>query len=157
MSLEFRPVTSGDRDLLLTLYASTRAQELSQVPWSDEQKQAFVQMQFTAQTRHYEATYPASEHQIVLWEGEAVGRLWVDLGPKSLHVLDLTILPAARGRGIGTAVLQGLLQEGAATGRTISGYVEAWSPAIPLLERLGFRKVEEQGYYLRFAWAGASN
>lgn len=155
MSLSVRPVTVGDQELLLALYASTRAQELAQVPWSVEQKQAFIQMQFTAQSQHYAQTFPQSVHQILLWAGEAVGRLWVDRRPEGIHVLDLILLPAMRGRGVGTAVLQGLQAEGAATGRPISGYVESWSPAARLLERLGFKRGSTEGLHVRFKWISA--
>lgn len=156
MSLGFRPVTDADQPLLLELYAATRAEELARVPWPPEQKHAFVQMQFTAQTRHYEAHHPHSAHEMVLWEGEEVGRLWVDRNSEAIHILDLTISPGRRGRGIGAAVLQRLLAEGAEAGRPITIYLEGWSPAARLFGRLGFTKVEEQGFHHLYRWAPAS-
>lgn len=152
MSLAFRPVNDGDQELLLALYASTRMQELALVPWTAEQKQAFVRMQAEAQRRHYETYYPKASHQIVLWEGAEVGRLWVDQGADGIHVLDLIVRPEARGRGIGTAVLRALQAEGAAAGQPVWGYLESWSPAVPLLARLGFTKGEEQGAHHEFRW-----
>jgi ribosomal protein S18 acetylase RimI-like enzyme len=157
MNLSYRPATGADRPLLLALYASTRAQELAQVPWPPEQKQAFVQMQFAAQTSHYEQHHPQSEHLIVLRAGEEAGRLWVDRGPAVIHILDLTVHPDLRGQGIGTAVLQGLLDEGAATGRPVTIHLEPWSPAVRLMNRLGFTKAAEQGYYHLHRWDPAAN
>lgn len=156
MSLAFRPVTQADQPLLQALYGSTRQFELDQVPWSPEQKAVFVATQFQAQTTHYEAHHPRSEHQIVLWEGEAVGRLWVDREDGTIHVLDLIISPPARGRGIGAAVLRLLQAEGATTGRPVTGYIEGWSPAARLLERLGFSKVQEEGVHHLFQWSPGS-
>jgi len=52
-SITLRPVTPEDETILLELYASTRADEMSLVPWSDEQKRAFVLAQFNAQQLHY--------------------------------------------------------------------------------------------------------
>jgi hypothetical protein len=40
------------------VYAGTRAAELTAVPWTDEQKAAFVQTQFAAQARHDREHYP---------------------------------------------------------------------------------------------------
>ena len=50
--ITLRPATAADDDFIFNCYASTRAQELAQVPWSAEQKEAFVRMQYTAQKQH---------------------------------------------------------------------------------------------------------
>ncbi len=34
-----RPITAEDDELLLRIYASTRAEEMAAVPWSEGQKQ----------------------------------------------------------------------------------------------------------------------
>ena len=44
-----RPVSAADDGFILQGYASKREQELAQVPWSAEQKEAFVRMQYVAQ------------------------------------------------------------------------------------------------------------
>ncbi len=44
-----RPVQDSDDDFLLKVYGSTREQEMAQVPWTSEQKQQFVRMQWEAQ------------------------------------------------------------------------------------------------------------
>lgn len=153
MSVALRPVTEGDQPFLLELYAATRLQELAGVPWPPEQKEAFVQTQFIAQSRHYESQHPHSTHHVLLWAGEAVGRLWVDCDSDAIHILDLTISPAACGRGIGATVLRGLLAEGARAGRPVTIYLEGPSPAVRLFERLGFTKVaEQQGYHHLYRW-----
>ena len=46
--ITLRPVEEADQDFLLSVYASSRADEMARVPWSPEQKQAFVRTQFTA-------------------------------------------------------------------------------------------------------------
>ena len=50
-----RDAEPRDRDLLLRLYDSTRQLELASVPWTPEQKSAFVEQQFGAQDLHYPA------------------------------------------------------------------------------------------------------
>src|SRR3712207_8583920 len=42
-------VEPSDDEFLLDVYASTRSEELAPVPWTDEQKRAFLRMQFDAQ------------------------------------------------------------------------------------------------------------
>ena len=52
-ALALRPVTPEDEGLLLEIYASTRADELAQIPWDEAQRAAFLKMQLTARDRSY--------------------------------------------------------------------------------------------------------
>ena len=66
-SLSLRPITPEDEPFLARLYASTRAEELAQTNWSEEQKAMFCRMQFNAQTADYRANYPdASDRKSVV-------------------------------------------------------------------------------------------
>jgi ribosomal protein S18 acetylase RimI-like enzyme len=69
-----------------------------------------------------------------------------------IRVVDVALLPAARGRGIGTALLRDLLAEGARTGKKVSIHVERFNRALGLYRRLGFGEVEENGPYLLMEW-----
>lgn len=145
MSWALRPVETADEALLLQVYASTRAEELALTPWDAATRDAFVQMQAQAQARHYQAHWPGAEHKIItLTLGSTrhdVGRLWFDWRLGTVHVLDLTLLPAWRGQGIGTQVLQHLMEDARARGLALTIYVEAGNPARHLYERLGLRPV----------------
>lgn len=50
--VRLRPSQPGDRGFLVRLYASTRAEELDGLGWSDARRDAFLRMQFELQTRH---------------------------------------------------------------------------------------------------------
>ena len=91
--LTLRLVTPADDDFIFNCYASTRAQELAQVPWSPEQKDAFVRMQYTAQKQHYAAEAPQASHNIVYVDATPVGRIYLDRRQDALHILDVTVLP----------------------------------------------------------------
>ena len=137
-----RPVAPADREFLVGVYRSTREQELALTPWDDEHKQAFADMQFTAQSAHYAEYFPDASHDVIEADGEAVGRLYVDRVPDEIRIVDIALLPAARGLGIGGELLRRLLAEADATGRSTRIYVEHNNPARALYERLGFREVE---------------
>jgi len=142
-----RPATDDDRVFLLEVYAGTRAEELAQVPWDDGQKRAFVEMQFHAQASHYRDARPEATYDVILADGEPVGRLIVDRAQPELHIVDIALLPTARGRGIGGELLGRLLEEADADGRDVSIYVELQNRARSLYERLGFEEVERDGVY----------
>ncbi|MGC2696751.1 MAG: GNAT family N-acetyltransferase [Candidatus Angelobacter sp.] len=147
-----RPVQAADENFLLAVYASTRADELKHVPWSAEQKDAFVRMQFAAQQQHYAAENPQAQHDIILLQGTAVGRLYLDRGEDEFHILDITVLPQHRNQGVGSHLLGWLLHEAGKLGKPVTIYVESFNPSMRLFERLGFLKEREKGFHCLMRW-----
>lgn len=150
--ISLRPVEQADDEFLLSVYASTRADEMARVPWTPEQKDAFLRMQFEAQKRHYAAQYPRATHEIICLNGAPIGRLYLSRDADALHILDITVLPQHRNRGTGSFLIRELLEEGAAAGKHVSIYVETFNPSLRLFSRLGFQKVEEAGLQLLLRW-----
>jgi ribosomal protein S18 acetylase RimI-like enzyme len=151
--LTTRPVQPGDEAFVLEAYASGRSAELALVPWGQEQKQAFVKMQLSAQLAHYAAYFPAAEHLLLLLEGQPAGRIYIERSPEKIHILDLTLMPALRGRGLGARLLRRLQAE--AGDRPLSIYVETFNPSLSLFERLGFRKINEDPINFLMEWRAA--
>ena len=149
--ITLRPAGASDSDFLLQVYASTREEELQLVDWSADQKAAFVRAQFEAQDTEYRRNYPDASFDVVEIDSEPAGRLYVDRRADDIRIVDITLLPTYRGRGIGTALLRGLLAEAAASGKRLSIHVEVHNPARALYERLGFVPIEERGVYLLMA------
>ena len=150
--VELRPIRDEDRDFLCRLYASTRADELAQTPWSDEEKQSFLDMQFQAQHAHYQKHFPEASYQIIEQLGEPIGRLYLDRRPDELRIIDIALLPEKRGEGIGGVLMRNILDEAAIAGKPVRIHVERNNPAMHLYERLGFQKVEDQGVYWLMEW-----
>src|SRR4051812_35029425 len=100
MSITFRPAAPTDEAFLLKVYGSTRAEELALVPWTEAQREAFLLMQFQAQHSHYQQKYPTGEHLIILDDDRTVGRLYVARLKEQIRIMDITILPEERGRGL---------------------------------------------------------
>jgi ribosomal protein S18 acetylase RimI-like enzyme len=145
---DLRTPSTSDRDFLLRVYASTREEELRVVDWSDEQKAAFVQQQFEAQDAYYREHYDSATFDVIEDDGTPVGRLYVARWEDEIRIIDIALLPEHRGRGIGTALLRDLLDEGARTRKRVSIHVERNNPALRLYERLGFEPTEDRGVYL---------
>ena len=153
--LALRPVTPDDAEFLLAVYASTRADELAQVNWDAAQKDAFLRMQADAQRREYEARYPDAQYDVILLDGEPVGRLWIGRGEAEIRLLDIALLPAAQNRGVGGALLRRLLAEARQTGKRLRHMVFILNPdARRFYERLGFRVIEDVGAYQHMEWQG---
>jgi ribosomal protein S18 acetylase RimI-like enzyme len=152
--ITLRPIAADDAELLCRVYGSTRIDELAQTDWSDEQKEAFVRMQFTAQHAYYREHYAEAEFSVVLRDGQPAGRLYVARWPEEIRIVDITFLPEHRGAGLGSRLLAGLLEEARQRpeGRVVSIHVERQNPALELYRRLGFREVADKGVYLLLEW-----
>jgi ribosomal protein S18 acetylase RimI-like enzyme len=147
--VDLRPAAPADDPFLARLYASTRQQELAVLPWTEEQKSAFLLQQYTAQSAHYAKHYADASFQVVLVDGEPAGRLIVARWEGEIRIVDISLMPEHRGRGIGTSLLRPLLEEGTTTGAAVSIHVERFNPALRLYERLGFVQAADEGVYLR--------
>jgi ribosomal protein S18 acetylase RimI-like enzyme len=157
MRVALRPVRASDEPFLLRVYAGTRAEELAPVPWTPEQKAAFVAQQFAAQTAHYAQHYAGMSADVILVDDEPAGRLLVARWDDEIRIVDISILPEVRGRGVGTLLLRQLLAEAASVGKRLSVHVERENRVVGLYERLGFRPVGEHGVvYRRMEWAPAN-
>ena len=151
--VHLRPITPEDAELLHRIYASTRAEELAQVPWTAEQKDAFLRMQFEAQHAHYQQHYRGADFLVVLRGELPVGRLYLHRSAGDLRIVDIALLPEHRGTGLGEALLRELQQEARESGRKLSIHVERMNRALGLYQRLGFRTVQDEGgVYLLMEW-----
>ena len=143
-----RPVTEADRPFLVDLYGSVRAPELEHVAWDDATKRAFVEHQYAAQDAHYREHYEGATLDVIEVDGEPAGRLYVHRGRSDIRIMDIAIAPAFRGQGIGTALLEALVEEARESGRKLSIHVESNNPARRLYERMGFAAAGEHGVYI---------
>jgi len=145
MSITLRDATAEDDAFLCEVYASSRADELALVPWSQEQREAFVNSQFRAQHSYYHQQYPQASYQIILDDGEPAGRLYVLKEEENIQILDITVLPQYRGMGIGTSLIHKLLAEGVQRGMAVRIWVESFNPSRRFFERFGFSQIQEDG------------
>ncbi len=151
-----RPVVEADRALLLAIYASTRESELAILTWSDKRKSEFLELQLRFRDAQYRSRYRGASFDVVLSRGEEAGWLYVDRSEPAIHVIDVALLPAYRGRGLGTALLGDILDEADDAGRSVTLSVEGQNSVRSLYERLGFRRAVDAGVYTRMEREPAS-
>jgi len=136
-----------DLSFLCLLYAQTREEELRPVGWPAQQKEEFLRDQFGKQHSHYLKHYPRARWWIVTRDGNPVGRLYVDQTAAELRVMDISLLAPDRNRGLGGALMRGLLRHADGEGLAATLHVEPFNPALRLYRRLGFVRVETRGVY----------
>lgn len=149
-----RWATESDGAFLRGLYAWLRAEELAPVAWPESAKAAFLDSQFDLQHRHFVQHFADAEFLILECKGEPVGRLYVSRREEDWLVIDIGLMPAHRGKGIGSALLMQLLaaagQQGA---RSVMLHVELRNVrAHELYRRLGFRDESQEGFHRLMRW-----
>ncbi len=142
-----RPIADQDLAFLQTLYASTRADEMAATGWPAAQCHEFLAQQFLLQHRYYREHYTDASF-LLLTRGEApIGRLyWREEGEQA-SLVDVSLVPAERGRGLGTALMHALIARAARRGQAIVLHVEPDNPARRLYLRCGFEVIAGNGVY----------
>jgi ribosomal protein S18 acetylase RimI-like enzyme len=152
MSITLREATPQDKDFLLKVYSSTREDELAAVPWSAEQREMFIKMQFVAQHSYYREHFPEADYKVILLDGEPVGRLYVQREEHAIRILDIALLSEHRNTGVGTVLLRELLSEAERAQKPLQIYVEVYNHSLRLFERLGFTRKAEAGINFLMEW-----
>jgi ribosomal protein S18 acetylase RimI-like enzyme len=148
-----RACVPADREFLLRVYAASRWDETPlPIQWTDAQKDAFLRFQFHAQQIHYLTRYPRARCDVIVRNGEDIGRLSVEHASYRVHIVDIALLPAHRNQGIGRALIQAVLDEAAHDGKIVSLHVELHNPARALYHRMGFRAAGSAGVYQLMHW-----
>ena len=149
-----RPVTDDDQEFLVGVYASTRADELAQVPWDESQKDAFIRWQYAMQKQEYEARFPEARYDVILVDGAPAGRIWTGADDTQIRLLDIALLKEFLNRGVGTYLLRQLIDEAAQSKKKLRHMVFMLNDnAYRFYERLGFETIEDLGGYKHMEWS----
>lgn len=140
MTVGVRPALDSDRPFLVDLFVSARAAAFDALPLAPAQKVALIEQQFAAQAQHY-ATYVDTTFDVVLVDGERAGQLVVGHWDDREHLAEIALLPAVRGRGIGTLLIEQVVSVADRRGVPTTVQVDRTNPAGRLYSRLGFRPV----------------
>ena len=149
-TIRSRPIADEDMDFLYRLYASTRLPELTATGWSESQVEAFLRMQFQLQHTQYTQNYAGASFSLILAGAVPAGRLYLARQENRIRIIDITVLPEFRRRGICGRIMRELAVEADARGLIISLHVEMNNPILPFYKALGLKEIELRGihYYM---------
>lgn len=150
---EIQLTNTSERDIsfLEEVYIQSRWDELAQVAyWSEDQKRDFLISQFHAQKKHYDQHYVHARFSIILVRQERAGRLYLYPAGGELRIVDISLLPKFRRKGIGSSILKDLIDISDRFQVDLTIHVEMFNPAMALYERLGFIVEGEPNGVYRF-------
>jgi ribosomal protein S18 acetylase RimI-like enzyme len=152
-AVDLREATPEDDAFLRDLYAGVRAPELAAVPWTESEKRLFCDRQYALQDRHYRDNFPGARCLVVSAESTPIGRVFRAAIDRTLYLLDIALVPEARGHGIGTTLMRALVAEADRDGLTIVLHVEPDNPAKRLYARFAFAEGAIDGVYMEMTRA----
>ena len=148
----FRFEDEQDADFLKNLYLSVRWPELAATNWPDDCKASFLESQFQLQTAQYRANDPELLRWIFEKSGERIGRLYLLRTERTYHIVDISLIPTWRNRGLGFSLLQSLCEQAAEESLAVDLQVAQDNPARRLYERIGFRYTNTESFYRTMRW-----
>jgi ribosomal protein S18 acetylase RimI-like enzyme len=90
--------------------------------------------------------------QMLHADGAEIGWIQVTDNGEGLHLDQLHLIEGYRNRGIGTRLIQALLDRGRRSGKWVGLNVIRGNPAIRLYQRLGFALIGEEDDKLQMRW-----
>jgi len=150
--VRLRPEVPEDEEFLRSLFYAVRSPEFGIAGWPEEQLRGFLAMQERMQWTCYGQTYQRLERWIVEQDGKPVGRLYLAMEREELRVVEISVLPQNRGRGIGSTLLQGVFAQASSAGVDVVLSVDRGNPAEGLYRRMGFEPVRDEGTKTGMRW-----
>jgi ribosomal protein S18 acetylase RimI-like enzyme len=138
-NFELRNATLEDQAFLEHLFLESHRNEFAILGMDEAQLDGLLRMQARGQRMSYGKVFANATDKIILdEEGVSIGRFLVDFTGDALHLIDIALLPSARGRCIGSTLLGGLIEESNRSGIPVKLSVQAGNRAFHLYKRLGF-------------------
>ena len=104
-SITTRAATEDDDVFLFGLFRAVRLPEFAHAPLAPAQLDLLLSIQYAGQKQSYGAEYPGGD-EVVLLDGQAIGRIWLYRGAEEHHLVDIALMPEYRNRGIGSALVK---------------------------------------------------
>ncbi|MFN3790197.1 N-acetyltransferase family protein [Massilia sp.] len=151
-ALRIRPALPLDEAFFLALYRSTRDDLLGLLA-DPRYVDGIIAMQQQMQVAGYRSSYPDALYQVLELDGDPVGRLVTAGVPGALRVVDIAVMPQARGRGVAGEALRRLQEQAAREGRELTLAVRTDNHgARRLYAALGFTVEAEEAGRLQLRW-----
>jgi ribosomal protein S18 acetylase RimI-like enzyme len=150
--LSLRPMNASDKVFIESLYRSTR-DDLRMLDAEDDFIEDLITIQHHAQTLGYGDMFPNAMYFVAEYLRERIGRVVLDFGQNEIRVVDIALIPAARGKGYGNQLLQAVQLAASKVMAPVTLSVRAdHMHAKQLYARLGFVVEEARMPFERMVW-----
>jgi GNAT superfamily N-acetyltransferase len=154
--MEYRvlPASAEDEPFLKELFFDVRAPEFFALQLPESALTQVLEMQYRAQKSGYAQQFADLESSIV-WVGPyRVGRMLVSTSASAIQLVDIALLAAFRGNGIGRGLIEALCRRAREAGVSLRLSVRAGNRAMNLYSRLDFIQRGGNGLDFEMEWGG---
>ena len=131
--IQYRTVTEEDRDYLYHLHVLTMKEYVDKTwGWEDAFQEAAFDQHFNP-----------DEQKIITFNDKDAGVISIEYKDDEIFLRAIEVHPEYQRKGIGTFIIQSLIEEGIRQDKPVRLYVLKVNPAKKLYERLGFNVVSE--------------
>jgi len=146
-NLIFKPQSQKDDEFLLSLYASTREDELNMTFMDKEQKKVFIKQQFEAKTKDYSSKYKDATFLIIYRKKKPIGRLIYKVS-QVVHLIDIALVKKSRSLGFGKEILNHFIFYSRTHNKHFELNVAVDNiKALKLYQDLGLRVIRRNSYH----------
>jgi len=144
MMYELRPATDDDLQFLYELHVATMKEYVDRTwGWDDAD-----------QWRRFQVRFNPAGQQVIVAHGRDVGKLVYEQQPTELFLAELEILPEFQGQGIGTEIVEDLIERAVRQRQPLRLRVLKVNRACQLYSRLGFSVADETDTHYRMLFEG---
>ena len=151
-SIEMRPLEQADEGFMEQLYASTRSADQRMDGCDARTEALLVALQFRARQAQLRTQYPYGDIAVILERDRPIGSLYVNYGPDEIRILDMSLLPEYRNRGIGRGLLRSLQAQAVRMRVPVRIDLLLSSQAYRLFHRCGFTPRGANGVHNSLEW-----
>ncbi len=152
-NVSMRLAGPADKQFLEDLFHDTRSFIYDHSAAEHDYKRMVVEHQHSIRNTGYENAFPNAFYFIVEDAGTRVGRAQLDFSYDVVHVIDVALIAAARGKGIGKAVIRGIQRTAAVTGANVTLTCRHDNMlARQLYDKVGFELLERGPMDDRMIW-----
>lgn len=149
--LFLRPTRDSDAAFLASLYHSTR--DDLRLLGNRDLTEALIDMQYQAQANGYGEAFPDALHFIIGLQQDAIGRLIIDFSRGTVHIVNIALIAAARGKGYAGTIIQAMQMAAEKIHTAVTLSVHHDNPAaMHLYRQLGFLPVEQHESHSLLRW-----
>lgn len=139
-----RAANAADYDFLYALHKAAMYESISSTWGWDE----------AWQRNYFDAKFDPARREILLWQGKRIGTLSVQDEGTTLYLALIELLPDFQGRGLGTAIIQELIERTKRQNKDFCLHVLKTNVrARAFYERLGLEVVADEDQKLRMTFA----
>jgi len=138
MDIQLKKKNETDSEFLLQLMGEIKIAELNAYSWPEHMKNQLIEMQYKGYEQMIKNEYPNAEDYIIMVDNENAGRLQLDINDNSMCIVNISLMPAFHGKGIGSKIIKDVLAEADMKNKPVYLEVDKVNPAFNLYKRIGF-------------------